>query len=145
MDSASKYKLLLTFTSKGAAMAYAELNSPHYLDVFDKEGYVYQNMGYLGNVFAEVPAPAVDLKTLLAQADASQQGAAPQAAPENANKCVVVVVPEGTPAQAAGLQVGDEIVKCNDLAIKNRKELNSIFHLPNLFSSLLYFMKTGLT
>ncbi len=124
MDSASKYKLLLTFTSKGAAMAYAELNSPHYLDVFDKEGYLYQNMGYLGNVFAEVPAPAIDLKTLLAQADASKDGTALQTAPENANKCVVVVVPDGTPAQAADLQVGDEIVKCNDLAIKNRKEFN---------------------
>ena len=123
MDSASKYKLLLTFTSKGAALAYAELNSPKYLDVFDKEGYLYQNRGYLGNVFAEIPTPAIDIKALMTQ-DASKDGSVQIAPDALLSKCTVVVVPDGTPAQAAGLQVGDEIVKCNDKAVKNRKEFN---------------------
>lgn len=124
LDNASKYKLLLTFTSKGAAMAYAELNSPKYLDVFDKEGYVYQNAGYFGNVFAEVPTPGIDLKALIAQAEEAKQGAAPLASNPLADKCVVAVVPAGTPAQAAGLQVADEIVKCNEKDIANRKQFN---------------------
>ncbi|MBR0238921.1 MAG: YidC/Oxa1 family insertase periplasmic-domain containing protein [Thermoguttaceae bacterium] len=116
MDSSSKYKMLLTFTSKGAALAYAELNSPQYLDLFDKEGYRYQNVGYLGNAFAEIPAPVWNLgasKEDLAQKTVSSI---------LMDKCVVAVVPAGTPAQESGLQVGDVIVKCNDQTINNRKE-----------------------
>lgn len=123
MDNSSKYKMLLTFTSKGAALAYAELNSPQYLDLFDKEGFRYQNTGYLGNVLAETPTPDIDISALVNQKNASDENAASQTASETlSDKCIVVVVPEGTPAKEAGLQVGDEIVKCNGLLIKNRKD-----------------------
>lgn len=102
LDNSSKYKMLLTFTNKGAAMVYAELNSPKYLDVFDKEGRLYQNMGYIGNVFAEVPKPD-----------------------SRSNDCIVVVVPDGSPANEAGLQVGDVIAQCNDVVINNREGFNN--------------------
>lgn len=110
MDSASPYKMLLTFTNQGAALARAELNSPKYLDLFNKEGFVYQNSGYLGHVFAEIPAPEISLNGLLQTAQSSQ------------NKCIVAVIPPGTAAEKAGLQQGDEIVKCNDVSVKNRTE-----------------------
>jgi YidC/Oxa1 family membrane protein insertase len=86
LDPSSPYRMLVTFTNRGAAVVRAELNDPKFCDLEDRSGY----LGHL-----------------------SLDG--PQAAPAgNENGYRVEVVGAGTPAAAAGLKPGDLIVALND-------------------------------
>jgi YidC/Oxa1 family membrane protein insertase len=78
-DPGSPYRMLVTFTNRGAAVERIELNSPRYTDVEKWE----DRSGYLGNM-NEIDAP-------------KQAG------------CLLRVVGPGTPAGDAGLQAGDVI------------------------------------
>lgn len=81
-DPTTGYRMLATFTNRGAALERVELNHPRYLELEDRSGY----MGYL--------------------APADAKGGA-----------LIRVVGDGTPAAAAGLQVGDVITKLNEIQI----------------------------
>ena len=114
MDN-SRYSMLLTFSSQGAALVRAEMSSIRYQDLFDETGYKYQNNGYFGHVFAEIPL---------------QTGTRDQAAEVNKarEKCEVVVVPSGTPAAESGLQKGDTILECNGKRIADRTAWNDFMN-----------------
>ena len=81
MDSGSPYRSLVTLTNQGAAVSRIELNDLKYREVQDLTG-------YLGQIVA-------DMEELASQP---------------ASGCPVQVVGPGTPAEKAGLQVGDLIV-----------------------------------
>ncbi len=81
LDPASPYRMLVTLTNKGAAVARIELSSPRYHDLDDRSG-------YLGHLVMD--------ETLI---DKEIRG----------KGCLVQVVGPGTPAAAAGLKPGDLI------------------------------------
>ncbi len=80
MAPGSPYRSLITLTNKGAAVSRIELNDPRYREVQDLTG-------YLGQI-------VVDMGEL----------------PQETSGCPVQVVGPGTPAEKAGLKVGDMIV-----------------------------------
>ena len=86
LDPESGYPMLVTLTSKGAAIERVELSNPRFRDIDDRTG-------YLGNL-----APSNNEDEL---------GAG----------CVVNVVGAGTPAQIAGLRVGDLITAVDNVAV----------------------------
>ncbi len=96
-DPASPYRMLVTLTNRGAAVVSVELNTPRYQDLTDPTGMFYDRSGYLGRVWLW----------------------------ENQNEkgCRVDVVGPGTPAEGAGLQVGDIIQAVNDTPIRGPKGL----------------------
>ncbi|MCL2743656.1 MAG: hypothetical protein FWE67_07380, partial [Planctomycetaceae bacterium] len=81
----SPYRVLVTLTNQGAAIARLELNSNKYRDV-------QETSGYLGQIVADV-----------AHSD--------QTAAENGGGVIVQVVGDGTPAKQFGLEVGDRIFR----------------------------------
>jgi len=83
------YRMLVTLSSKGAAVARIELASPRYRDLDDRSGY----LGHLVLDREEIP-PELDGKG-----------------------CPVQVVGPGTPAAAAGLRPGDVIQAITSQAI----------------------------
>ena len=95
MSHESPFRMLVTLTNRGAAVERVELNHPRYheVDNFDKLG------GYLGFLAPENFPPA----------DADKTKPKPKAI-----GCRVSVVGPGTPAAAAGLQVGDVITAVAD-------------------------------
>jgi YidC/Oxa1 family membrane protein insertase len=86
----SPYRMLVTWTNRGAAVERIELNSPRYHELEDRSG-------YLGH---------------LAPGDAPQKAGA-----------VVNVVGMGTPAERAGLKVGDVITAVGDKKIVSAESL----------------------
>jgi YidC/Oxa1 family membrane protein insertase len=89
-DPASPYRLLVTLTSRGAAVVRTELNSPRYRDVDDRSG-------YLGHVAF----------------DTGLRG----------EGCPVEVVGKGTPAEEAGLHVGDLITSIDGRGVTGYRSL----------------------
>ncbi len=87
-DPASPYRMLVTLTNRGAAVAMVELSSSRYQDLTDRKGLKYDRSGYLGRV-------AVDEDL-------------------NGVGCPVQVVGPGTPAEAAGLKPGDVLTAVGD-------------------------------
>ncbi|MBN2473436.1 MAG: YidC/Oxa1 family insertase periplasmic-domain containing protein [Pirellulales bacterium] len=85
-DPKDPYRMLVTLTSHGAAVARIELNSPRYTDLDDRSG-------YLGH--------------LIVDASAAEKASAGKG-------CPVQVVGPGTPAAEAGLKPGDLIVALRD-------------------------------
>ncbi len=81
MDPKSPFRMLVTLTNQGAAVARIELNDPRYRDVQELSGY-----------FGQIVVDA-DL------AETSKNGV------------TVQVVGKGTPAEVYGIQVGDRIVR----------------------------------
>ncbi len=81
LDPTSPYRSLITLNNKGAAVSRIELNDPKYREVQDLTG-------YLGQIVAD-------------------EG---ELAKETTPGCTVQVVGPGTPAEKAGLKVGDRIV-----------------------------------
>ena len=94
-DPAAPYRMLVTLTNRGAAVSRIELNSPRYLDLEDRSGY----LGHL----------VVDEE--LADKQASGRG------------CYVQVVGQGTPAAEAGVEQGDLIVAVDNVKINTAGEL----------------------
>lgn len=92
-DPASPYRMLVTLTNRGAAVAAIELNSPRYQDLTDEHGYLYDRSGYLGRV----------------SIDETVGGAG----------CLVQVVGPGTPAEKAGLAPGDLITAVDDEPVQS--------------------------
>jgi len=84
-DPESRYRMLVTFVDRGAAVVRIELNSPRYPTLTDEDGYLAHKGGYLGHVAT----------------DEDKQG----------KGCPVQVVGRGTPAERAGLKPGDLITK----------------------------------
>ena len=81
MDPKSPYRILVTLTNQGAAVARIELNDPRYRDVQELSGYLGQIV--VDEALAEVPNDGV----------------------------TVQVVGKGTPAEQFGIQVGDRIIR----------------------------------
>ena len=84
LDPKSPYRMLATFSNRGAALARVELNEAQYVDSSD-------STGYLGQIIAD--ETLVDLEARLGLPGVAAQ-----------------VVGVGTPAANAGLKVGDRIV-----------------------------------
>ncbi|MBP3558163.1 MAG: YidC/Oxa1 family insertase periplasmic-domain containing protein [Thermoguttaceae bacterium] len=84
LDPKSPYRMLATFSNRGAALARVELNEEQYVDNAD-------STGYLGQIVAD--ETLVDLEARLGLPGVAAQ-----------------VVGVGTPAASAGLKVGDRIV-----------------------------------
>ncbi len=76
-DPGSPYRMLVTLTTRGAAVVRAELNSPRYPSVDDRTGYLGHVVGNSG----------IEEK-----------------------ECVVQTVGTGTPAEKAGMKLGDVVV-----------------------------------
>ena len=81
MDPDSPYRMLVTLTNQGAAVARIELNDPRYRDVQELSG-------YLGQIVVDE-----------ALSEESKDGV------------TVQVVGKGTPAEKAGIEVGDRIIQ----------------------------------
>jgi|YNPBryunderm2012_1023409.scaffolds.fasta_scaffold00268_9 YidC/Oxa1 family membrane protein insertase len=96
-DPSSPYRMLVTLTNRGAALVSVELNSPRYQDLTDASGMFYDRSGYLGRVWLWES--------------------------QDAQGCRVDVVGSGTPAEGAGLHVGDLIQTLNDTPIRGSKGL----------------------
>jgi len=105
-DPADPYRMLVTLTDRGAAVARIELNSPRYPALMDddgdlgREGYLASTGGYLGRVTM----------------DRKRQG----------KGCLVQVVGRGTPAQKAGLRPGDLITKVNGKEVNGAEQVHRI-------------------
>lgn len=84
LDADGKYRMLVTFNNRGAAVERVELNHPRYHNVDN----IHPLGGYLGHL-----APYVI---------AGNKG------------CTLQVVGPGTPAERSGLKVGDVVLKIND-------------------------------
>src|SRR5205085_3323098 len=95
LDELDGYRMLVTFTNRGAAIERIELNSPRFHDLDDRSGY----LGSLSPVDA-------------GKGDEGQGGVAR-----------VRIVGPGTPAAAAGVKPGDVITAVNELAITSAEEL----------------------
>lgn len=93
LDPNSPYRMLVTFTNRGAAVARAELNDPKFRDIEDRSG-------YLGHLSLD-GALGIDAVT--------------------ADGYRVDVAGPGTPAAQAGLKPGDVIVAVNDQPIKGSR------------------------
>ncbi|HLA85058.1 MAG TPA: membrane protein insertase YidC [Thermoguttaceae bacterium] len=105
-DPNDPYRMLVTLTDRGAAVARIELNSPRYPALMDDdgdlgpEGYLAYTGGYLGRV-------ALDCEKM-------------------GKGCQVQAVGRGTPAEKAGLKPGDVITKIDGKNFVGAKELNAI-------------------
>ncbi|MBQ6827053.1 MAG: hypothetical protein IJO46_03480, partial [Thermoguttaceae bacterium] len=84
LDPESPYRMLATFSNRGAALARVELNEAQYVDNSD-------STGYLGQIVADETLVACEARLGLPGVEAQVVGA-------------------GTPAANAGLKVGDRIV-----------------------------------
>ena len=91
-DPASPYRMLVTLTNRGAAIVAVELNSPRYQDLTGPDGMVYDRSGYLGRIWIRDT--------------------------QDAQGCRVEVVGPGTPAEQAGLQIGDVIQAVDETPIR---------------------------
>ena len=115
-DPASEYRMLVTFSTRGAAVARVEMNEARLVSMNDGPNF---KGGYLGAV-------SYDL------------------APESVGGCLVDVVGEGTPAKAAGLRKGDLIVKLNGADVQNALELTEkIRELKPGTKAALTLMRAG--
>ncbi len=94
-DPASEYRMLVTFTSRGAAVARVELNEKRLASMSDEPDF---KGGYLGELGYNLDPTAT-------------------------GGCLVNVVGAGTPAQKAGILVGDRIVKVNGEEVQNAVDL----------------------
>ena len=92
MDPKSPYRMLVTLTNQGAAVARIELNDPRYRDV-------QEFSGYLGQIIVD--------ETL---AEASKDGV------------TVQTVGKGTPADVFGIKVGDRIIRIDRKVAGKRPE-----------------------
>ncbi|MCS7304666.1 MAG: YidC/Oxa1 family insertase periplasmic-domain containing protein [Thermoguttaceae bacterium] len=99
-DPSSPYRMLVTLTNRGAAVVSVELNSPRYQDLTDPSGMFYDRSGYLGRVWLDE--------------NQAEEG------------CRVDVVGPGTPAERAGLRVGDIIQTLDDTPIRGPKGLREV-------------------
>ena len=98
-DPKEPYRMLVTLTNRGAAVALVELNSARYHDLDDAKGEMYDRTGYLGRI---VPRPG------------PQEPPGPKTA-KLPGGCLVQVVGPGTPAADAGLEPGDLIKEIKEL------------------------------
>ncbi|MCE9604125.1 MAG: YidC/Oxa1 family insertase periplasmic-domain containing protein [Planctomycetia bacterium] len=92
LDDESPYRMLVTFNNLGAAVERVELNNPRYHEVDN----IHPSGGYLGNLSVE---------TYVEQKEGKPVGVG----------CRVNVVGVGTPAEAAGIKVGDVVTSVIDL------------------------------
>jgi YidC/Oxa1 family membrane protein insertase len=99
-DKDDPYRMLVTLTDRGAAVARIELNSPRYRALMDDDGLLADTGGYLGRVVM----------------DTDRQG----------NGCLVQVVGRGTPAEKAGLKPGDIIKAVGSHEITGAEDLREI-------------------
>lgn len=90
LNPADPYRMLITFNNLGASVERVELNNPRYLEVDN----IHPVGGYLGN---------------LALSDDEKDGKKTKLG------CRVNVVGQGTPAEAAKIQVGDVITSIIDI------------------------------
>ena len=96
MDPTTPYRMLVTLTNQGAAVARIELNDPRYRDV-------QKLSGYLGQIVVDE-----------ARAELSKDGV------------TVQVVGEGTPAGNAGIEVGDRIVQIGTVKVKKVADIRDV-------------------
>jgi YidC/Oxa1 family membrane protein insertase len=92
-DPSDPYRMLVTLTNRGAALARIELSDPKYRDIDVRSG-------YLGHIVVD---PKVQV-----------------------TGCPVQLVGKGTPAEKAGLLVGDLITAVNDNAIKSPEAMKEV-------------------
>ncbi|MCL2005947.1 MAG: YidC/Oxa1 family insertase periplasmic-domain containing protein [Planctomycetaceae bacterium] len=95
MDPNSDYRMLITFTNRGAVPSRIELNTRQFRDVNELSG-------YLGQIIADQ-----------------------RLADESGDGVTIQVVGPGTPAHRFGLQVGDKIVQAGEADIKTFDDLRN--------------------
>ena len=106
-NPASPYRMLVTLTSRGAAVAVAEMNERRLISMNDAGDF---RGGYLGILNLRTPEEDA----------AAKPGANPMPG------CHVDVIGAGTPAETAGLRVGDVIIKLDETEIKSHEKLQEI-------------------
>lgn len=107
LDPNSSYRMLVTLTNRGAAIVRAELNERRFRDVGDLTG-------YLGQIVVDAEA-------------------------QNSNDkagVIVQIVGRGTPAEEAGLQIGDRILAVVR-KIRNQEHKTDIQFFADLRNALL--------
>lgn len=134
-DPADPYRMLVTLSSRGAAVRRVEMSDPKYYDIDTRCGYLGEVVVDTKNVGIASESPsqsdvAVNTTTVPADSavtvDADKAAAdATAVADKTATKCVVEVVGAGTPAQKAGLQVGDEILSVAGQNVADRYGLDA--------------------
>ncbi|MDR1494146.1 MAG: YidC/Oxa1 family insertase periplasmic-domain containing protein [Planctomycetaceae bacterium] len=100
-DPKSPYKMLVAFSSRDAAVARIEMNKRQYRDTQD-------STGWMGQIVVELPRKPNDAE----EKDA-------------AKGCPVQTVGRGTPAETAGLRVGDFIVQFDQQEITSFEDLRA--------------------
>ncbi|NLE38082.1 MAG: membrane protein insertase YidC [Pirellulaceae bacterium] len=96
-DPKDPYRMLVTVTDRGAAVASIALNSPRYRALMEDDGWLSRRGGYLGNVVMREE--------------------------KSGNGCLVQVVGRGTPAEKAGLKPGDVIKAVGQTKVASAKKL----------------------
>ena len=105
LDPQSDYRMLVTLTNQGAAVARLELASTHYYDV-------QQPIGYLGQIVVDA-------------ADAEKDG----------DGVVVQIVGKGTPAAKFELQIGDKIKSFTRLIDNTTTQVKKVVDLNRALST----------
>ncbi|MBN1909709.1 MAG: YidC/Oxa1 family insertase periplasmic-domain containing protein [Pirellulales bacterium] len=96
-DPDSPFRMHVTLTDRGAAVYRVELNSDRYHSLTDEAGYLAYKGGYLGRVVA----------------DGQKRG----------KGCLVQIVGRGTPADVAGLKLGDQITELAGQEVSTPEDL----------------------
>ncbi len=136
VDPNDPYRMLVTLSSRGAAVRRVEMSDPKYYDIDTRYGYLGEvivdtkNIEIASNTAVATTAstpPADTTPTDTPAADtATTEAAANAKAPAvQTTRCVVEVVGMGTPAQKAGLQVGDEILSVAGQDVVDRAGLEA--------------------
>ncbi|MDO4549874.1 MAG: YidC/Oxa1 family insertase periplasmic-domain containing protein [Planctomycetia bacterium] len=133
LDTSSPYRMLVTFTSRGAAVATVEMNEKRLISMSDAGDF---QGGYLGVLnFRSDEEDTVSVAGMEAQRTVqvrpqetviSSTDQVPDPITNEMRGCHVDVIGAGTPAEVAGLKVGDIITKLDDVKIHSNTQLQEI-------------------
>ena len=136
LDPKSPYRMLATFSNRGAALRRIELNDPKYYDIDTRHGWMGElvvdtiNRGITISESSE-PTDTKEGKTEdKVEGDPetiADGGVTISVTPDpKLERCLVETVGLGTPAQLAGIQVGDEILAVGGQEVHGFAGLNEL-------------------